>query len=115
MQRFQYRNPRFQVNDAIEVSLASGEVLQGHCIDISAEGMCAELPRRLPLDTNLKLRLTAQGETLALAAKVSYYDGDRCGLVFQFTSGRERDTVEGFLQRMRRPKSFLIPVPPPQR
>lgn len=100
MQRFQYRHPRFKVNAPLTFYLTPGSPLRGRCIDISADGMKAELDQDVPVGSVLRLELSLGGDSLALAARVAYYDQNYYGLVFEFSSDEERSLLGERLQAL---------------
>jgi hypothetical protein len=102
MQTFQYRNPRFQVNIPLDVYVVSGSHLRGRCVDISVEGMRAELEQQIPVGTTVRLELSVDGNSVTLAARLAYHEQKRCGLVFQFSSEHERSLMSKLLQAVQK-------------
>ena len=102
MQRFQYRNPRFKVSVPLDIYLTPGIPLHGRCIDISAEGIGAELEQQIPIGRSFRLKLSVDGNSLNLEARVAYTGRKHCGMVFQFSSDKERTLVSKLLQHIQK-------------
>ncbi len=82
--------------------LTPGSPLRGRCLDISAEGMKAKLDRHVPVGSIMRLEMSFWGESLAVAARLGYYDQDCCGLIFEFSTDEERSSLGRLLQAIQK-------------
>ena len=102
MQTFQYRNPRFRIDTPLDVYVTSGSHLHGRCLDISIEGLKAELEHHIPVGKTVRVELSLDGNPLAIDARLAYHRQKQCGLVFQFDSDRQRRSVCKLLQAVQK-------------
>ena len=86
----------------MDVYVTSGSHLRGRCLDISVEGIKAELDRHIPVGKTVRVELTIDGNPLAIDARLAYHRQKQCGLVFQFDSDRQRRSVDKLLQAVQK-------------
>jgi hypothetical protein len=102
---FSYRLPRFNVDFRfwLHVEQEGGEVLNARCLDISEEGLAAELSASLSIGTAVILSLPLPGpaNTLLVRANVIHAKEKNHGFRFMFLSQGERDKVYSYLEQLR--------------
>ncbi len=102
---FGYRTPRFPA-DFIVLLQAEGHpprFVDGHCVNISEEGLRATFQTALEVGSAVSLILTLPGSptSLRIAARLINRDGKFHGFTFVFASQKERDGIQAFIESLR--------------
>jgi len=99
-----YRTPRFPAafRFLVRVNGPSPKLLDARCIDISEQGLAAQLAETLPVGSEVVLILTAPGGAtpVRVSARVISQEGAQHGFTFVFASQTERDQVHRYLSRL---------------
>lgn len=101
---FGFRAPRYATNFAFSLELAgSRERLQAFCINISEDGLAAELLEELTPKTQVTLWLPFPGSAvpLRIPASVEYRQDKQCGFTFLYSAAEEQEQVQAFIQSIR--------------
>jgi hypothetical protein len=114
VQQYGYRKPRFPVDFHFLVQPDRGhsQLLNARCIDISEDGLAAQIPDPLEAGARVTLILTLPGAvtSMRLAAIVNYCTDQCSGFKFVFSSDEERDFICRYLATLR---SAAISIRPP--
>jgi hypothetical protein len=114
VQQYGYRKPRFPVDFHFLVQLEgrAAKLVNARCIDISEDGLAAQIPDQLDAGTRVTLILTLPGAppSIRLAAIVNYCTDQCSGFKFVFSSEEERDFIGRYLATLR---SETISIRPP--
>ncbi len=97
MANFQPRPHRFDLNVPLTFA-ADGEVVCGHCVNVSQSGMLALFDIPLELFTNGELSLTVGEYVLSIRARVARTQGKDAGLAFFLTTENDHRTVAILLE-----------------
>jgi len=98
---FGYRMPRFRAD--FHFLLQTGEpqphLVDARCLDISEDGIAAQIAESLTIGAIVTLILTFPGfgNTLRIPAKVSNQHGEDHGFAFLFPSDAEREEVQRYV------------------
>jgi hypothetical protein len=102
---FGFRAPRYATNFSFSLELAfSKERLPALCVNISEDGLAAELDQDLAPKAQVRLWLLfpGSGVPLRLQASVEYRNEHQHGFVFRYSSQEEQEQVQAFIQTIRR-------------
>jgi hypothetical protein len=115
IQQFGYRKPRFRVefHFLVQVEGRGSKLLDARCIDLSEDGLSAQISDCLEVGTHVTFILTLPGATTSarLAALVNYRQAECHGFTFVFSSQEERDFVHRYLATLH---SEAISFKPPK-
>jgi hypothetical protein len=92
MQKFEYRAPRFSVDLPVQFTVES-LTLNGHCREISQEGMTLELQHPLTPNSSGIVSFSYRGQTIDIRARVAHVAETHAGLEFLCESEAERSAV----------------------
>ncbi len=101
---FEYRSPRFPADLSLLVQTSGTPplLLDGRCVDISKEGLRATF--RAPLEVGshvtLVMRLPGGSIPVRIAARLIRCEDDEHGFTFIFSSQKERDCIEGYIESL---------------
>lgn len=109
MHKFEYRAPRFRVDFPVRLS-SDDATLTGRCLEISIDGMLAEFPEPLALDSSATVILPCNDQLVRIPAKVVHAGLDFCGLSFSLSTERERRSLEQVVALISAPAPKLGPV-----
>jgi len=102
---FGYRVPRFRTDFHLLLQAEDRQqaLLDGRCTDISEDGLGAQVRASLEVGSTVTLILTLPGSTTSLrvAARVTNRKGEFHGFAFVFSSQRERDYVQKYVESLR--------------
>jgi hypothetical protein len=101
---FGFRAPRFPTSFSFSVELTSSrERVQALCVNISEDGLAAELLQKLAPKTPVTLWLLFPAGTvpLRLQASVEYRQDKQHGFVFRYSSAQQQEQVQAFIQSIR--------------
>lgn len=105
IQEFGYRVPRFPANFhfLLQINDPKPRLLDAQCTDISCDGLAAKMAEGLGVGTHvtLMLSLPGQSDTLRIAGRVSHQHSGEHGFAFVFTSQRERECVQKYVNSFR--------------
>lgn len=106
---FGYRVPRFRTDFhlLLQAEGTQPHLLDGHCMDISEDGLSAEFHTSLELGAHVNLILTLPGSSTSLrvTARVSNRTGDFYGFAFTFLCQSDRERVRRYVQSLQRSRS----------
>ena len=101
---FGYRTPRFRADFhfLLQTEGPESRVLDARCIDISEEGLAAQIAEHLSVGTRVVLILTLPGHstTLRIIARVSNRTDEDHGFAFVFASKHEREDVQRYISSL---------------
>lgn len=109
MRKFDYRAPRFAVDLPVRITFGES-IQQGHCKEISTEGMKLELREPLSPGASGIVRLTYQDMLLDLRVRVAHSGPTYDGVRFIYESEDQRDELSRLVARLAGPKQKLGPV-----
>ena len=96
-----YRTPRFPAafRFLIRVNEPTPRLVDARCIDISEQGLAAQLTETLPVDSEAVLIFTAPGSAapVRVSARIISQQGAAHGFTFLFSSQAERDQIHVYL------------------
>jgi hypothetical protein len=98
---FGFRAPRVSCNFGFLLDvIATGERQEAMCMDLSEDGLAAELTKPLAVKTQVKMMLLLPGgvRPLQIEGRVEYCQDRRCGLTFLYSSVEERKQVRAFIE-----------------
>lgn len=102
---FGYRKPRFRTNFRVllQVSGFPPKLIDALCIDISEDGIAAEVIEELAIGTKVIVVMTPPQSSVSVrvAAKVVNKNEHHYGFTFHFSSAAERETLRGYLASIR--------------
>lgn len=115
---FGYRKPRFRTNFRVllQVSGFPPKLIDALCIDISEDGIAAEVIEDLALGTRLTVVMTPPESSVSVrvSAKVVNRNDHHYGFTFHFSSATEREELRGYLASIRpEPVKLSRPLPEP--
>lgn len=102
MKRFEYRQPRFSVDLAVQFSIAKN-AHAARCTNISAKGLRLDLLKTVAPGCRCVLRLHRAGQTVALNARVVHTDGRHSGLEFLYDLPEEQTNLQQLLSVLTAP------------
>ncbi len=94
---FKPRPSRFDLNVPLSF-LTEGEVLNGHCVNVSQSGMLVLFDAPIDLFTEGTLSLTADEYILSIRARVARTQGNDAGMAFFLTTENDHRTVAILLE-----------------
>jgi hypothetical protein len=94
---FTARPARFDLNLPLTF-VAEGEVLPGHCVNVSQSGMLVQFNTPIELFTTGTLSLTADEYILSIHARVARTQGNDAGMAFFLTTPNDHRTVAILLE-----------------
>lgn len=97
IQSFHYRSPRLAARLPVEL-VTDGGVLFGSTRDFSEHGLRADFGEPVLSGSFGKVRFRAGHCVVELQAEVTHSEGFATGIVFAFSSERERSVVRAILQ-----------------
>lgn len=110
---FGYRLPRFRADFhfLLQTEGPQSHVANAQCVDISEEGMAAQVPEKLAVGATVTLILTLPGTTrpLRIPARVITQQEEDHGLIFMFSSEAEREEVQRYVASLH---SSTVRLPP---
>ncbi len=101
---FGFRAPRYATNFAFSLEVpGSRERLQAFCINISEDGLAAELMEELTPKTQVTLWLLfpGSGVPLRIHAAIEYRQDKQYGFTFLYSAAEEQEQVQAFIQSIR--------------
>jgi len=105
---FAYRVSRFRADFHLLLQTEDRQpvLLDGRCTDISEDGLGAQFRALLEVGSivNLILTLPTSSTSLRVAARVTNRKGDFHGFAFIFSSQREREHVQRYIESLRSSK-----------
>ncbi len=94
---YRYRAARYAANFPVllETRSPQSRAIQGHCTDVSEDGMAAELNGQLPLGCTVTLGFTLPpaGTSIRVTARVTHRCADHHGFAFLYSSAAEANEV----------------------
>ena len=113
---FGYRKPRFRTNFRVllQVNGFPPKLIDALCIDISEDGIAAEVVEDLAIGTKLVVVMTPpeSSASVRVSAEIMNKNDHHYGLIFHFSSATERETLRGYLDAIRpEPVKFNRPLP----
>lgn len=109
MHKFEYRAPRYPVDLPVRLTLQNG-VTSGRCLEISVDGMLAQFPEPLVLNSCGIVTLAWREHSVQIRAYVVHTGRDYDGLSFRFESERDRHSLERLVALISAPAPRLGPV-----
>lgn len=102
VQEFGYRKPRFRADFyfLLQTEGPGSHLIEARCVDISEEGMAAQISEPLSVGTKVIMILTLPGSSASLrvAARVCNRRDQDHGLAFVFSSHSERLDFKEYLK-----------------
>jgi hypothetical protein len=115
IREYGYRKPRFRVDFhfLVQTEGRGSRLLDAHCVDLSEDGLGAQIPDRLEVGTRVNFILTLPGSatSVRLSAVVTYLRDEWHGCTFVFSSQEERDFVQRYVATLH---SETTPFKPPK-
>jgi len=100
-----YRTPRFPVDFRLSLQTDSRlpALLDGHCSNLSEDGLAAEIAEPLEIGAKVTLILMLPGKStsMRIAARVTNHNRDGYGFAFLFSSQNERNYICDYLASQR--------------
>ena len=111
---FGYRKPRFRTDFRLLIQLEGRppKLIDARCLDISEDGLAAQLPEDLEVGTRVIFVMTPPGSSrsIRIPGRVNNRTEQQHGFIFIFNSRAERDSVQVCLACLRpEPISFRGP------
>jgi hypothetical protein len=104
---FGYRAPRYPADFKLLLQAAGPPplLLDGHCVDISEDGLRATFETALEVGAavTLILPVARSSTSLRIAARLTNRQCNFHGFNFTFSSEEERDYMQGYVDSMRSP------------
>jgi hypothetical protein len=105
IQEYGYRTPRFPADFhfLLQVNDPKPRLVDARCVDISSDGLAANMAEALSVGTQVKLMLALPGQTstLPVTARVSHQNHGEHGFAFIFSSQHERESIQKYLMSVR--------------
>src|SRR5271169_3686503 len=102
---FGYRTPRFRADFhfLLQTEAPDPRLLDARCIDISEEGIAAQIAEQLSVGSVVTLMVTFPGNstTWRIRARVCNRQDEDHGFSFMFSSQSERDDVRRYVASLR--------------
>lgn len=102
---FGYRAPRFRADFHLLLQTEDRQptLLDGRCMDISEDGIGAQFRSSLEVGSKVNLIFTLPGSatSLRVTAQVTNQKGEFYGFAFIFSSQREREYVQRYVESQR--------------
>ena len=106
-----HRAPRIDLSFPLEFDV-EGEVIAGHCLNISASGLLANFSGSVEVWTEGDLHLHFGDNSRHVSARVARVNGNEAGLAFSFKGDHDREAI-GAMLAFTEGRTHIADGPPP--